>query len=98
MLAQQHAEPSAANDPCDRLRSFSCNIMLYYDEYQDLFDGKINEFVSIPETFQYEKDISISIQGLEDRIAVEKEQGQEAYGFNASEIKKMEDELKNTLP
>ena len=64
-------------------------------EYQDLFDGKINEFVSIPETFQYEKDISISIQGLEDRIAVEKEQGQEAYGFKASEINKMENELKN---
>ena len=64
-------------------------------EYQDLFDGKINEFVSIPETFQYEKDISISIKGLEDRIAVEKEQSQEAYGFNASDIRKMENELKN---
>ena len=64
-------------------------------EYQDLFDGKINEFVSIPETFQYEKDISISIQGLEDRIALEKEQSQEAYGFKASEINKMENELKN---
>ena len=64
-------------------------------EYQDLFNGTINEFVSIPETFKYEKDISISIQGLEDRIAVEKNQGQEAYGFKPSEITKMENELKN---
>ena len=64
-------------------------------EYQDLFNGNINEFVSMPETFQYEKDISISIQGLEERIAVERAQGQEAYGFNDSEITKMENELKN---
>ena len=26
-------------------------------EYQDLFNGTINEFVSIPETFKYEKDM-----------------------------------------
>ena len=64
-------------------------------EYNDLFTGKIDEFVSIPETFHYEKDMTISIKGLEDRIKVEKENGENAYGFNQTEIKRMENDLEN---
>ena len=64
-------------------------------EYDDVFSGNLNDFISIPETFQYEKDMSISIQGLEDRIKTENEKGENAYGYTQSEITRMENELKN---
>ena len=64
-------------------------------EYDDVFTGKLNDFIPIPETFQYEKDMSISIHGLEERIKTEKEIGENAYGYTESEITRMENELKN---
>ena len=48
----------------------------------------------IPDSFQYSQDMSLSIQGLEDRIDEEKLKGLSA-NYQKEEIKRMENVLKN---
>ena len=92
-------------DPTTGENSFEVEHSLVVDmekriqsEYDDIFTGNINEFTSFPDMFQYKKDMSISIQGLEDLIKIEKSKRKhkynQAYGLIGSERRKMENDLK----
>ena len=63
-------------------------------EYDDIFSGKEDKFVSIPSKFQYNEDMTVSIKGLEERIQKEKCADKD-YSFNSAELKRMENVLKN---
>ena len=61
-------------------------------EYGDIFSGKEDNFTAIPSKFHYNKDMTVSIQGLQDRIDKEKSSDKD-YNFTPEEIKRMEEEL-----
>ena len=63
-------------------------------EYDAIFSGKEDKFVSIPSKFQYNEDMTVSIKGLEERIQKEKCADKD-YNFNSVELKRMENILKN---
>ena len=63
-------------------------------QYPEVLNGQKHKLTRIPERFKYNKDMSISIQGLEDRITEERsKQGHSQY--DEKEIKKMENVVKN---
>ena len=64
------------------------------NEYEDVFNGTKHDLLLIPESFQYSQDMSLSIQGLEDRINEEKLKIVSA-NYQKEEIKRMENVLKN---
>ena len=61
-------------------------------QYSDVFDGKQKGLTVIPSRFHYSKDGSLSIGGLESRIAEEKRKmaNKESSEYTQQEIKKME--------
>ena len=58
-------------------------------EYDNVFKASEKEFTMIPSTFQYGKDMTASIKGLQDRIHAET-QNQSTSSYTPNEIKKME--------
>ena len=63
-------------------------------EYGDIFSGKEDNFTAIPSKFHYSKDMTVSIQGLQDRIDKEKSSDKD-YNFTPEELNRMESCLKN---
>ena len=63
-------------------------------EYDDVFKAATNQFTIVPPTFQYGKDMTASIKGLQDRIDTEKNNAASS-AYTSKEVEKMESILQN---